>query len=535
MSSTFSPSGLIYSPRMAVGKVSHAETPLFVTPHHLTNRLLVETVGPDMHLIFNPLSGAVDRVGDDELVWLRRLQDGETLPLTEAERLELSERAYLFENPAAEEDFLDQCVADAWARMQTGQPDIYTVCPTLACNLACAYCFEGDSLLDKAQGVMSDTQVDAFFEAIADLRRGHPAGQAAVPWLSLFGGEPLLPSTQRCVARLLAGAADGGFLVGATTNGVNVVRFEGLLREYADILAVFQITLDGPQAVHDARRHRLGGQGTFAEIVRGIDLLLDLGVDVDLRVNVDAANLSSLPELVDFLFEKGWNARPELQLALALVTDHGGGGCSSGASRALGELEMVQAILEQIERHPRMAEVCHLGFLRHLDYLVSILEPEHHRTRRGTSPAPRYWYCEASTDRQYVFTPEGLIYSCTEAVGKPSHAIGRFDPALELWLEPARQWQGRTILSHPKCRSCPISTLCGGGCNFAARERVGAEGNLLQIAVGGRDHRPPTAGGLTEPFCNAAEETVRAYLRYAGRPSGPLAPSGRVCSPMPQA
>lgn len=526
MPSTFSLSGLTDRSEMAAGRVSHAETPLLVTPHHLTSRLLVETVAPDIHLIFNPLSGAVDRVGDEELARLRCLQDGETLPLTEAEWCELSERAYLFKTPAAEEDFLDQCVADAWARMQAGQPDIYTVCPTLACNLACAYCFEGDSLLDKAQGVMSETQVDALFEAIADLRRGHPAGQAAVPWLSLFGGEPLLPSTQRCVARLLAGAADGGFLVGATTNGVNVVRFEGLLREYADILAVFQITLDGPQAVHDSRRHRLGGQGTFAEIVRGIDLLLDIGVDVDLRVNVDAANLSSLPELVDFIFEKGWNSRPELQLALALVTDHGGGGCSGSATRALGELEMVQALLEQIEQHPRMAEVCHLGFLRHLDYLVSILEPEHYRTRRGTRPSPRYWYCEASTDRQYVFTPEGLIYSCTEAVGKPSHAIGRFDPALDLWREPVRQWQGRTILSHPKCRSCAISTLCGGGCNFAAREQKSAKNDLLQISIKGQGGPSQVTNGVPEPFCNAAEETVRTYLRYAG---GRLSSTSPTC------
>ena len=304
--------------------------------------------------------------------------------------------------------------------------------------------------------------------------------------------------------------------MGATTNGVNVTRFEDLLREYRDILATFQITLDGPQAVHDSRRHRLGGQGTFAEIVRGIDLLLSLDIDVDLRVNLDAANLPALPELVDFLFERGWAERDGFRLALAPVTQHGAGGCSAKSARVLSEMELAQEVLALMEVHPRVARTCHLGFLRHLDHLVGVLEPEK-RARNGKQAGrigPRYWYCEASTDKQFVFTPEGLIYSCTEAVGKPEHAIGSFAPAFDLCQEQAEQWIGRTILSHPKCRACSISTLCGGGCHFAARARPA---DLLQISIKGR---PETAekrvSEKTEPFCNAAEETVRAYLRHVG-------------------
>ena len=78
----------------------------------------METLSTGKHLIFNPLSGAVDYVGNEELLRIRQLQCGEPLPLSEAERRELAERAYLFETPAAEEAFLEQSVADAWARMQ---------------------------------------------------------------------------------------------------------------------------------------------------------------------------------------------------------------------------------------------------------------------------------------------------------------------------------------------------------------------------------------------------------------------------------
>ena len=498
------------------------------TLQHVSCRLLVETVSPDRHFVFNPLSGAVDVLNDAELARLRKLQRGEAALLPPAAEQDLRMRRYLFDDPAQEETFLEGAVTDAWRRMQERQPEMYTVCPTLACNLACAYCFEGDSLLDKPQGVMTEPQVTQLFDSISRIRQ-EAAGRGQTspypPWIALFGGEPLLPSTKACVGQILRLAAEGGFLVGATTNGVNLTRFEDLLHEYRDILTTFQITLDGPQAVHDSRRHRLGGQGTFAEIVRGIDLLLSLDIDVDLRVNLDAANLSALPELVDFLFEKGWAERDGFRLALAPVTQHGEapvtqhgeGGCSSKSARVLSEMEMAQGVLALMDDHPRVAQTCHLGFLRHLDHLVSVLEPEK-RARNGEKAGrigPRYWYCEASTDKQFVFTPEGLIYSCTEAVGKPDHAIGRFAPALDLWQDQTGLWIGRTILSHPKCRTCSISTLCGGGCHFAARIRSAGSTDLLQIAVKGRPAAPVSE--KTEPFCNAAEGTVRAYLRHIGQ------------------
>lgn len=499
-------------------------------PHslHLTRRLLIETVGPDRHFIFNPLSGAVDLASDSDVALLDEVRSGNGQSLTSDQEQAFRERRYLFDSPAAEESFLEGAVASAWQRMQMAQPEAYTVCPTLACNLACAYCFEGDSLTDKPQGVMTEKQVTQLFAAIASLRTGLAnAGHSSPlpPWIALFGGEPLLPSTRRCVAVILEQAAAGGFLVGATTNGVNLTRFEDLLREYADILAGFQVTLDGPRTMHDSRRHRLGGQGTFDEIVRGIDLLLSLDVEVDLRVNLDATNLPALPELVDFVMEKGWHEHPGFDLALAPVTHHQEkSACASRADRALSEMELGQGVLALMEAHPQMREVCHMGFLRHLEYLVSVLEPEKlGRGRRGgvRRAGPRYWYCEASTDKQFVFTPDGLIYSCTEAVGKPEHAIGRFDPALDIWRQEQTQWVGRTILSHPKCRACSISTLCGGGCHLAAREKNhNSVASLVQVWVKGQSALPKAAPlpatVQPQPFCNAAEETVRSYLRYSG-------------------
>lgn len=494
---------------------------------HITQRLLIEPVGPDRNLVFNPLSGAVDLARDSEIERLAELGNGADTALTAVEEHALRSRRYLFDSAEEEECYLEGLVNEAWSRMDANQPEVYTVCPTLACNLACGYCFEGDSLHDKKQGVLTDRQVELLFDAIGAIRSpflqgGQPLRYA--PLIALFGGEPLLPNTRHAVAQILDRAFDGGFVVGATTNGVNLVRYEALLREYADILAGFQITLDGPKAVHDSRRHRLGGQGTFDEIVAGIDLVVSLGVAVDLRVNLDYGNIDSLAELAEFVLAKGWGDSPGFRLALAGVTEHREGGCHDRHDNMLTELDLGQRVIALMDANPALEKIVHLGFMRHLDHLTQVLEPERYHAKGGhKSVGPRYWYCEASTEKQYVFTPEGLIYNCTEAVGNARHAVGRFDPELDLWQRERGKWIGRTILSHPKCRACSISTLCGGGCHMAAREREAAgQGKLLQITIGKpRSYQTNSAAlaeipGSVDPYCGAAEETVRAYLRYAG-------------------
>lgn len=492
---------------------------------HITRRLLVEPVGPDRNLIFNPLSGAVDLASDREIARLTAIRAGGEVALTSAEEHDLRSRRYIFDTPEAEERYLEGMVEQAWARMDASQPEMYTVCPTLACNLACGYCFEGDSLMDKKQGVLTDLQIDLLFQAIATIRSGFSDPDKPpryAPVIALFGGEPLLPSTKRAVSQIMDRAFDGGFVLGATTNGVNIVRYKDLLEEYVDILAGFQITLDGPKAVHDSRRYRLGGQGTFDEIVAGIDLLISLGVSVDLRVNLDLGNIDSLTELAAFIQSKGWDQAPGFRLALAGVTEHREGGCQSHQNEMLTEMELGRRVIALMDSNPALEKIIHLGFLRHLDHLSRVLEPERYQARGRGGAGPRYWYCEASTEKQYVFTPEGLIYNCTEAVGNPRHAVGRFDPELDLWQRERGKWIGRTILSHSKCRACSISTLCGGGCHMAAREKeVSSRGNLLQITIGKptRDRPAPAPADIpasVDPYCGMAEETVRQYLRYAG-------------------
>jgi uncharacterized protein len=323
-------------------------------------------------------------------------------------------------------------------------------------------------------------------------------------------------------------------VVACTTNGVNIRYFESLLTRYSANFGAMQITLDGPQKIHDSRRHRLGGQGTFREIVDGIEILAGLKVRVHIRVNLDADNIDFLPQLCEFIDGRGWSRSPHIDLAVAAVSSHTESGCKFRQTSMMSELDIHKRLLTLMREYPVVARLCRPGHLTHLAHLASVLDPLDEAARRNRptgESGPRYWYCEQGTGKQWVFTPDGHIYTCPEAVGQPSHAIGRFDPVLNLWREPAETWLGKTILSEPKCKECQISTLCGGGCQLAVHERV-RSARLAQVDASASSRIPlPMSSSAPfsvyadsavqanekDQFCVGVEEIVREYLTQVGQ------------------
>lgn len=61
--------------------------------------------------------------------------------------------------------------------------------------------------------------------------------------------------------------------------------------------------MDGNKSIHDKRRIRADGSGTFDSICDGINKILDIGIKVNLRINTDAENIGYLGELKE-VFEK---------------------------------------------------------------------------------------------------------------------------------------------------------------------------------------------------------------------------------------
>jgi uncharacterized protein len=445
---------------------------------YLTHRATLHRLNGESSLLVNSLSGAVDIVDNQLRTKLLEMRLGRRPALEAQEAESLTERGYLFPDGALERAaFLE--IYQAARRAAACLPLQFVVCPTYSCNLACSYCFEGDRLRRRRQ-LLAAGEVPALFRAIEQIGAAHPgrAGQ-----LVLFGGEPLLPTTETAVESLLEGAGARGQGVQIVTNGVNLPRFARLLRLRAGTVKGCQITLDGPQPVHDVRRRTVDRRGSFQQVVQGVEVCLELGIPVNLRVNLDAHNLPHLEALAAFLQEKGWAGRQGFRCQLAPVADHLG---TSGYPFLLRESELVDPVLDLWERRPELRKLLDFRLFKVLHHLISVLEDE------GRIPTmPRFHYCEADRGDVYTFGPEGLIYACTEAIGDRKHAVGRYLPRFELWGKKLSQWHGRDVTTLKECQQCEIATFCGGGCAYAAMKRFGTPMRAV---------------------CDDARETVAAYL-----------------------
>lgn len=125
---------------------------------------------------------------------------------------------------------------------------------TNRCNFKCEYC---DIPLQHRE----ELNLEEWKAAIDDFREGG-MGRA-----SLIGGEPLL---HRDIGPIIAHLKARGVHTAMNTNGWLV---EDMLDEVC-ALDLVCITLDGPEAVHDAQRRK----GSYQRVIRALELLQGRGV-----------------------------------------------------------------------------------------------------------------------------------------------------------------------------------------------------------------------------------------------------------------
>ena len=411
--------------------------PLQPSRHNITGPI----AGTAETFIVNPLSGNADVLEPGELELLNSGQHPELGLLTE--------RGYLVD-PAEEKareraaylDFLDQRDND--------EVQIFFA-TTFACNFGGSYCFQSEY-----QGISRD-QVPEVVEAFFAYVDREFAGRRK--YLTLFGGEPLLPdgTTRALVKALMEGCRDRQLDVAVVTNGYT-------LDTYLDILQIarireIQITLDGVAEVHDVRRPLLSGKGTFDKIVEGVDLCLERDVAVNLRAVVDKDNLPRLPELARFARDRGWTAHPRFKTQLGRNYElHS---CQSDSDRLYTRLEMYEVLHDLIEEHPVI-----LDFHRPAFHVAKELADN------GELPGPVFDGCPACKT-EWAFEASGRIYPCTANVGKAGEQLGTFWPEVTLDEDKVAEWEDRDILAIDACTSCPQALICGGGCGQIAKNRTG--------------------------------------------------------------
>ena len=306
------------------------------------------------------------------------------------------------------------------------------ICPTMACNFECTYCFQ-----EHRAGKMGEDVQDAV-AALADrLLAVSGAEELSVMW---YGGEPLLAlDVIDRLSRLLNTACKkhgAGFRASIVTNGYlldkQAVRDLFHLRVKAA-----RVTVDGVGAAHDATRRLVGGGGTFERIMENLSSYIPFMVEI--RQNVHAGNRGEMAELRERLLRVAAENGNKFRFSEAEVFD-------TDASH--GRVDVPQLVDEQT--------------VKQLSLQRENLKLHGARARR----------CAAQTPFGISVDEAGRLYSCSATLALPQYAFGdarTWDPAdanATATSPENRSWflEGSLPQNDPECRECLWLPACAGGC-----------------------------------------------------------------------
>ena len=255
----------------------------------------------------------------------------------------LAEKWFLVPDGFSEKQFADE-VRSAMEVMNppVKKLTVFTIYPTTDCNARCFYCYE----LGRRRLMMSEETAHEAASFIAGRSGGE---QVTLRW---FGGEPLF---NRNVIDIITGdlrKAGIPFLSKMISNGLLFDRETVLKARSQWNLKDIQITLDGTEEVYNRTKAYVGFEGSpYLQVMRNIELLLEEGVNVDIRLNMDRKNAGDLIALVDEL-GSGFGRYPGFHVYCALLRNWGARNAFSSYEEAITRFGEIQEklVLHGIER-----------------------------------------------------------------------------------------------------------------------------------------------------------------------------------------
>ena len=168
----------------------------------------------------------------------------------------------------------------------------YVILPTTYCNAHCFYCYESDYPRFHMTEETGQKVIDYITE-----HRGNK--NVTIQW---FGGEPLV-GIQR-IDQISQGLTERGIPFSSSMISNGYLFDEEIVERSASLwkLGRIQITIDGTEDTYNRVKAYSGiCDNPFYRVLRNIDLLINKGIHVNIRLNVDFYNKDDIQTLINEL------------------------------------------------------------------------------------------------------------------------------------------------------------------------------------------------------------------------------------------
>lgn len=393
------------------------------------------------YLAFNARSGAVALMTGDNYAMLQqlgaKLGNGSTDGLSSDEQALLKQLDY---GMFVHADTLDEIEHLKFEHRRIRYDDStlgLVIAPTMACNMACVYCFE-----ENKKGRMSTQVVDNLLSFVE--KRAPRLTTVDVSW---YGGEPLLALNviEQITDSLIKMGSEYKFKYTASmiTNGYL------LTNDVVDKLVSLkvgsvQVTLDGPARLHNEKRPLKNGKTSFDTILKNL-LYASTRISVGIRVNVDKNfTADMIAELLDELEQAGLRERVGVYFGLIEP--------ATTACSNITESCYEVADFSQIE----------------IDFYALLLQRSF---RIDKLPSPSMTFCMAQMVNSFLIDPDGDFYRCFNYVGDKTKSAGNLSQPVSFDHPNFTRLFQFDPFEDETCRSCNILPVCMGSCPARRADR----------------------------------------------------------------
>ncbi|MEW5925045.1 MAG: radical SAM protein [Candidatus Zixiibacteriota bacterium] len=322
----------------------------------------------------------------------------------------------------------------------------YVIAPTMACNMACTYCFESNKT-----GRMSEEIIKALLDRIEKNLAG--TRSLTTCW---YGGEPLLAMDimEKITKAIFLMKEKAGFryMSSIITNGY-LLTPENVDRLLEMKIKTAQVTLDGPARLHNKKRPLKNGKPSYDRILENVKNASGR-INVSIRVNIDK----------DF----------DVKMLDEMLIDLETGGLRDKARIYFGFLEPATSVCANISENCHSAEDFSRAEIEHFRLMLE----------RGFSidklPQPITNYCLAQTISGIVMDNEGALYKCLNHIGDKSKSMGHIRDGLDFQHPNFTRLFRFDPFHDDDCRECNILPICLGGCPSRRAERGLGSGKICE-------------------------------------------------------
>ena len=315
-----------------------------------------------------------------------------------------------------------------------------TIAPTLDCNFRCIYCFE-----NHIHGVMNENVQNAVIDFIK--ARTQKLKNLSICW---FGGEPLLSKSiiRNLSKKIMEICKECGIYYSASIISNASLIDDTVINDFKLFkIEDIQVTLDGTEKIHDARRKTVSGKSSFWKIVNNMKLLLENNITVSLRINIDNNNISFVDDLLKLLSNE-----PIFKERLVIT---------------FGKVSAVSEVCKSVEKECLTTEQYANSLI---ELYRQVLGYGFQKSLMVLYPKPHFNYCSYDYANSYVIDPRGSIYKCWNHIGQKEKSCGSI---MNKTMIPSKNFMkcvNRDIILK-ECADCYFLPICAGGCPDEAAQQ----------------------------------------------------------------